>query len=151
RALDIEPIGDLGLGQSGGEVKPRRPRRERRLTINRRQPVEGYCHAGKPTCNFLRVLQKIAKAGRDVNPPNVLQCNRATIAFSAATVSTVTRWTWHRGGRMAGLFLGIDVGSGGVRACAVDTRGDLLGMESATLPPPRREGDAVDQDPEFWW
>jgi D-ribulokinase len=52
---------------------------------------------------------------------------------------------------MAGLFLGIDVGSGGVRACVVDTCGDLLGMESATLPPPRRQGDAVDQEPELWW
>lgn len=52
---------------------------------------------------------------------------------------------------MAGLFLGIDVGTGGVRTCAVDVRGDILGMESATLSPPRRDGDAIDQDPELWW
>jgi D-ribulokinase len=52
---------------------------------------------------------------------------------------------------MTGLFLGIDVGTSGVRACAVDARGDIRGMESATLPPPRQDGDAIDQDSEFWW
>ena len=52
---------------------------------------------------------------------------------------------------MAGAFLGIDVGTGGVRACAVDARGSMLGMESATLPPPRHDGNAIDQDPELWW
>ncbi|RXH39425.1 FGGY-family carbohydrate kinase [Bradyrhizobium zhanjiangense] len=52
---------------------------------------------------------------------------------------------------MAGVFLGIDVGTGGVRACAVDARGAKLGMESAPLPPPRQNGNAIDQDPELWW
>ena len=52
---------------------------------------------------------------------------------------------------MAGLYLGIDVGTGGVRACAVDARGTTLGMESAALPPPRQTGDAIEQDPELWW
>jgi sugar (pentulose or hexulose) kinase len=52
---------------------------------------------------------------------------------------------------MAGLFLGIDVGTGGVRACAIDPRGDIQAMESAALPPPRQDGDAIDQDPELWW
>jgi hypothetical protein len=52
---------------------------------------------------------------------------------------------------MTGLFLGIDVGTGGVRACAVDARGDIHGTASAALPPPRQDGDALDQDPELWW
>ncbi|MBR0719439.1 FGGY-family carbohydrate kinase [Bradyrhizobium liaoningense] len=52
---------------------------------------------------------------------------------------------------MAGVFLGVDVGTGGVRACAVDARGSLLGMDSAPLPPPRQDGNAIDQDPELWW
>ncbi len=52
---------------------------------------------------------------------------------------------------MAGLFLGIDVGTGGVRACAVDAHGDIRGLASATLPPPRQHGDAIDQEPELWW
>lgn len=52
---------------------------------------------------------------------------------------------------MTGAFLGIDVGTSGVRACAVDARGDIQGMEFAILPPPRQDGNAIDQDPEFWW
>jgi D-ribulokinase len=52
---------------------------------------------------------------------------------------------------MTGVFLGIDVGTSGVRACAVDACGGIQAMESATLPPPRQDGDAIDQDPELWW
>ncbi|WP_027576034.1 FGGY-family carbohydrate kinase [Bradyrhizobium sp. WSM1743] len=52
---------------------------------------------------------------------------------------------------MAGLFLGIDVGTGGVRACAVDARGAIEAMTSSSLSSPRQEGDAIDQDPELWW
>src|SRR6478609_443534 len=52
---------------------------------------------------------------------------------------------------MAGLFLGIDIGTGGVRACAVDSQGDIHGMASAALPSPRQDGDVIDQDPELWW
>jgi D-ribulokinase len=52
---------------------------------------------------------------------------------------------------MAGLCLGIDIGTRGVRACAIDARGNILGTASASLPPPRQDGDAVDQEPELWW
>ncbi|WGS18132.1 MULTISPECIES: FGGY-family carbohydrate kinase [unclassified Bradyrhizobium] len=52
---------------------------------------------------------------------------------------------------MTGLFLGIDIGTGGVRACTIDARGDIQGMESTALPPPRQDGNAIDQDPELWW
>ncbi len=52
---------------------------------------------------------------------------------------------------MAALFLGVDIGTGGVRACAVDGKSDVQGFASAALPPPRQEGDEVDQDPELWW
>ena len=52
---------------------------------------------------------------------------------------------------MTDLSLGIDVGTGGVRACAIDARGDILGMESASLPPPRQNGAAIDQCPDLWW
>jgi hypothetical protein len=52
---------------------------------------------------------------------------------------------------MAGWFLGIDIGTSGVRACAIDERGDIQGMASAALPAPRQAGDAIDQDPELWW
>jgi len=52
---------------------------------------------------------------------------------------------------MTGMFLGIDIGTSGVRACAVDARGDIQGMESTPLAPPRQDGNAIDQDPECWW
>jgi sugar (pentulose or hexulose) kinase len=52
---------------------------------------------------------------------------------------------------MAGLYLGIDIGTGGVRVCAVDARGNIQGTASAALPPPRQDGDAIDQEPELWW
>jgi D-ribulokinase len=52
---------------------------------------------------------------------------------------------------MAELFLGIDVGTGGVRACAIDARGDILGTAAAPLPAPHQHGDAIDQEPEVWW
>jgi sugar (pentulose or hexulose) kinase len=52
---------------------------------------------------------------------------------------------------MAELFLGIDVGTGGVRACAIDARGAIEGTAAAPLPAPRHHGDAIDQEPEFWW
>jgi sugar (pentulose or hexulose) kinase len=52
---------------------------------------------------------------------------------------------------MAGLFLGIDVGTGGVRACAIDGSGNIQRMDSAVLSPPRPHGDAIEQDPELWW
>ena len=52
---------------------------------------------------------------------------------------------------MAGLFLGIDVGTGGVRACAIDAQAGIRGFASAALPAPRVNGDAIDQAPELWW
>ncbi|MBR0932384.1 FGGY-family carbohydrate kinase [Bradyrhizobium jicamae] len=52
---------------------------------------------------------------------------------------------------MGGLFLGIDVGTGGVRACAIDAEAGIRGFASAALPAPRVDGDAVDQTPELWW
>lgn len=51
----------------------------------------------------------------------------------------------------AALFLGIDLGTGGVRACAVDALGAAVGRASAPMPPPRRDGASVDQDPDIWW
>jgi sugar (pentulose or hexulose) kinase len=49
------------------------------------------------------------------------------------------------------LFLGIDVGTGGVRACAIDDQANIIGVASVALPAPRQEGEAIDQDPELWW
>ncbi|MCA1401205.1 FGGY-family carbohydrate kinase [Bradyrhizobium sp. BRP56] len=52
---------------------------------------------------------------------------------------------------MGGLYLGIDVGTGGVRACAIDPHGGIRGFASVALPAPRVDGDAIDQTPELWW
>jgi len=52
---------------------------------------------------------------------------------------------------MADLFLGIDIGTGGVRACAIDARAEIQGMAAAPLPAPQQQGNAIDQEPELWW
>ena len=49
------------------------------------------------------------------------------------------------------LFLGIDVGTSAVRGCALDATGGIAGMATATLPAPRQQGAAIDQEPEIWW
>jgi sugar (pentulose or hexulose) kinase len=49
------------------------------------------------------------------------------------------------------LFLGIDIGTGGVRACAIDAEAQIIGIATTVLPAPRQEGDAIDQAPELWW
>jgi len=52
---------------------------------------------------------------------------------------------------MSPLFLGIDIGTSGVRACAIDGAERIVGAASVALPPPRQDGAAIDQEPELWW
>lgn len=52
---------------------------------------------------------------------------------------------------MTALFLGIDVGTSGVRACAIDGNERVVGAASAVLPAPRQDGAAIDQEPGYWW
>jgi sugar (pentulose or hexulose) kinase len=49
------------------------------------------------------------------------------------------------------LCLGIDIGTGGVRACAIDADAKIVGSATAALPSPRQAGDAIDQEPALWW
>jgi hypothetical protein len=49
------------------------------------------------------------------------------------------------------LFLGIDIGTSGVRACAIGGQERVVGAASVPLPPPRQDGAAIDQEPELWW
>jgi len=49
------------------------------------------------------------------------------------------------------LFLGIDLGTGGVRACAIDADANIVGIATTALPAPRQDGDAIDQEPALWW
>ena len=49
------------------------------------------------------------------------------------------------------LSLGIDIGTSGVRAIAIDATGAVRGQATAAMPPPTRDGDSVLQDAEIWW
>lgn len=49
------------------------------------------------------------------------------------------------------LFIGIDLGTSGCRAIAINERGDIRGNAITTLPEPVRNGNRVEQDPNLWW
>ncbi len=53
--------------------------------------------------------------------------------------------------RKDGLYIGIDLGTTGCRAIAVDASGTLQGEMSAPIPSPPRHEDEVTQDPTVWW
>ena len=48
-------------------------------------------------------------------------------------------------------FIGIDVGTSGIRACAIDAQGTELAWSATPLPTPVRDDACVEQDPELWW
>jgi D-ribulokinase len=52
---------------------------------------------------------------------------------------------------MTALFLGIDVGTSGVRVCAINGDERVIGTASVPLPAPRQDGAAIDQEPGYWW
>lgn len=52
---------------------------------------------------------------------------------------------------MGDLAVGVDLGTSGVRAVAVDAAGGTVGQHAVRLPASRVEGAAVTQDPEDWW
>jgi D-ribulokinase len=52
---------------------------------------------------------------------------------------------------LRGLALGIDVGTSGVRICALDDRGTVVARASVAMPAPRRRGRAVRQEAGIWW
>ncbi len=49
------------------------------------------------------------------------------------------------------LFVGIDVGTSGCRAVAIDDSGYQHGHATHRLPAPLRRGREIQQDPEIWW
>ena len=52
---------------------------------------------------------------------------------------------------MYGFVIGLDLGTSGVRAVAVDASGQILGLGSATLPATKTTGARREQSPEDWW
>jgi sugar (pentulose or hexulose) kinase len=53
--------------------------------------------------------------------------------------------------RDGALFLGLDVGSNGLRAAAVDACARPVAQAARRMPLPRGEGPRIEQDPELWW
>ncbi len=49
------------------------------------------------------------------------------------------------------LHIGIDLGTSGCRAIAIDDRGRPQGEASVALPAPRHNGARCEQDPALWW
>ncbi|NBV47461.1 MAG: carbohydrate kinase [Verrucomicrobia bacterium] len=52
---------------------------------------------------------------------------------------------------MQGFVIGLDLGTSGVRAVAVDASGKILGLGAAKLPPTKATGTRREQSPEDWW
>ena len=56
------------------------------------------------------------------------------------------------GGAKRDCFIGIDLGTSGCRAVAIDVAGTTLAQAQAKLPPTRHsEGGVSEQEPELWW
>lgn len=49
------------------------------------------------------------------------------------------------------LFLGIDIGTSGVRICALGATERVVATSTVAMPAPIQHGPAVEQDPEIWW
>lgn len=49
------------------------------------------------------------------------------------------------------LFVGIDLGTSGVRACVINNKNELLYTFSTLLPPPIIEQKSITQDAGLWW
>jgi sugar (pentulose or hexulose) kinase len=52
---------------------------------------------------------------------------------------------------MHGFVIGLDLGTSGARAVAVDASGKILALGAATLPPTKVTGTRREQSPEDWW
>ncbi len=48
-------------------------------------------------------------------------------------------------------FLGLDIGTSGVRAMAIDAEGRILARADTPLSPPVTRGACIEQDAELWW
>ncbi len=49
------------------------------------------------------------------------------------------------------LFIGIDLGTSGVRVCIIDVFGQIKANQALELPPPTLNGINVEQSPTLWW
>lgn len=51
----------------------------------------------------------------------------------------------------ASLYVGVDIGTSGCRAVAIDDDGRVQGSHAVALAPPERRDGHVQQDPALWW
>jgi xylulokinase len=51
----------------------------------------------------------------------------------------------------APLVIGVDLGTGGPKVALAGARGDLIGLESASVPTRILPGAGAEQDPDDWW
>ncbi|HHJ80854.1 MAG TPA: carbohydrate kinase, partial [Candidatus Tenderia electrophaga] len=49
------------------------------------------------------------------------------------------------------LFIGIDLGTSGCRAIAIDDDGQPIAQANTTMPAPIRDGNRVEQHANIWW
>ena len=49
------------------------------------------------------------------------------------------------------IYIGIDMGTSGCRACAIDENKEILATSTHSLPPALTDGDAIEQDAHIWW
>jgi xylulokinase len=49
------------------------------------------------------------------------------------------------------LVIGVDLGTGGPKVALASARGDLIGLESASVPTRILPGGGAEQDPDDWW
>lgn len=71
-----------------------------------------------------------------------LATNTISVKFHTMTVTS---------GRNTPVWLGVDIGTQGVRAVLVDGAGSLCGTGESLLPAGMREGQRHEQDPRSWW
>ncbi|NNF95396.1 MAG: carbohydrate kinase, partial [Halobacteria archaeon] len=49
------------------------------------------------------------------------------------------------------MFIGIDLGTSGIRAILIDAAEHIIAEARADLPQPMRQGNTIEQDPHIWW
>lgn len=81
----------------------------------------------------------------------MLQRTRRTEPAPAVIVTEPGQDTGKALPRQDGLHIGIDLGTTGCRAIAVNAAGTIQAEMSAPIPPPLRNEDQVTQDPTAWW
>jgi len=52
---------------------------------------------------------------------------------------------------MTALYIGIDLGTSGCRACAIDDHASVVHMSWQSLPAPKQKHQRIEQDASIWW